>query len=173
MSGVTPVVADSGGAMPPDSNPAPTVTIRQEWGDLAVGGAILAMAAWFYATAGTIEDFSGGGIGAADFPQGIAALLGLGTLVILVGALSRLLADGRGRTIVIRRYRHVAGGMVLLVAFPALMESFGFYLAMTPWLAAFLVLAGERRPLHVIAYVAGFLLFTKVTFEMILGTPLP
>ncbi|WP_102958096.1 tripartite tricarboxylate transporter TctB family protein [Mangrovicella endophytica] len=153
--------------------PAPTLIFRRDWGDLLVGAAILAVAAWFFVSAGSLEDYSGEGIGAADFPRGIAALLALGIAVIGVGALRRLAAGTAHHLVEIRRYGHVAIGMLLLLVFPWLMTAFGYYVAMGVWLAAFLVLCGIRHPLHVAAYVAGFLLFTKLVFEMILGTPLP
>lgn len=151
----------------------PFLTVRHEWGDILVGLALLTMAIWFFVGAANLEDFSGGGIGAAAFPQALAVLLGLGVLVIIVSAFRRLASHTSPRLIVVRRYGHVAVGMALLVVFPALMEGLGYYLAMAVWLAAFLVLAGIRHPIHVVAYVGGFLLFTKVVFETILGTPLP
>lgn len=153
--------------------PAPTLTVRRKWGDIAIGTGLLVLAIWFFVTAGGIEDYSGEAIGAADFPRGIALLLAIGSLVIVIGAIRKVPVTSDENFLVIRRYRHVALGMLLLVSFPALMQVAGFYLAMAPWLAAFLVLAGERRPLHVAVYVAGFLIFTKVVFEMILGTSLP
>jgi hypothetical protein len=153
--------------------PAATLTVRREWGDLVVGAGLLVIATWFYVTAGGLEDYSGEGIGAADFPRGISILLAIGAIGLIAGAIRRLASTQEQHLVLIRRYRHVALGMVLFIAFPALMQTFGYYLAMAPWLAAFLVLAGERRPLHVAAYVVGFLVFTKVVFGIILGTPLP
>jgi hypothetical protein len=147
--------------------------LRRAWGDVIISVALLAVAIWFFITAGGIEDYSGEGIGAADFPRGISLLLGIGAVCVLVGAVRRLAMGNERRQVIVRRYGHVAVGMVLFIAFPVLMRSVGYYWAMAPWLAAFLLLAGERRPLHVAAYVAGFLLFTKVIFEIILGTPLP
>lgn len=173
MSGDQFIGNGSDGVSPSELPPAPTWTLRREWGDLLVGIALIAAALWFFVTAGALEDFSGEAIGAADFPQGIAVLLVLGVIALILGAVRRIASGGERHVVVIRRYGHVALGMVLLVSFPFLMGTFGFYAAMTPWLAAMLVLAGERRPVHVVGYVAGFLLFTKVVFEMTLGTPLP
>lgn len=164
--------ADEPLGLPEKLPPAATVTVRREWGDLVVGAGLLGIAIWFFVTAGGIEDYSGEAIGAADFPRGIAFLLGVGALGIIAGAIRRLAMHNEDHLVIVRRYRHVAMGMVLFIAFPAMMQTFGYYLAMAPWLAAFLVLAGERRPLHVVGYVAGFLLFTKVIFGIILGTPL-
>lgn len=159
---------EAGAALPP----APTLRLRSEWGDLFVGIALLGLAIWFVVTANALDDYSGEGIGAADFPTGIAALLLIGTLLIVLGALRRLATGTYHGAIAIRRYGHVLLGMVLLCAFPFLMESFGYYLAMAVWLAAFLVLCGVRHLLHVAAYVGGFLLFTKLVFGVLLGTPL-
>jgi hypothetical protein len=64
-------------------------------------------------------------------------------------------------------------GIVLLIAFPFMMDAFGYYIAMAIFLSAFLYVANRRNPIAIALYVGGFLLFTKLVFEMMLGTPLP
>lgn len=149
------------------------IRVRLEVGDLAIGLVLLIVAAWFWLEAGGIEDYSDTGVGAADFPRGLAALLALGVVTLLVTAGWRIATQQAEHMIVVERYGHVLVGMGLLIAFPVLMSWLGYYLAMTIWLPAFLWLADCRRPLLILIYVSGILLFTKIVFESILGTTLP
>ncbi|MGB5802082.1 MAG: hypothetical protein WBG88_18435, partial [Mesorhizobium sp.] len=64
---------------------AATLSLSLEISDIAVGLALAALAGWFFFQASILPDFSGTAIGAADFPKGLAALLGL-TSVIFAGA---------------------------------------------------------------------------------------
>lgn len=150
-----------------------TIRVRLEVGDLAIGVVLLAVAAWFWFEASGLEDYSDTGVGAADFPRGLAALLALGVAAFLVGAVWRVATQRAGHMIVVERYVHVLIGMGLLIAFPVMMSRLGYYPAMAIWLTAFLWLADCRRPLTILICVAGLLLFTKVVFENILATSLP
>ena len=67
----------------------------------------------------------------------------------------------------------VLAAILLICGYPALISAVGYYLATAIWMVPFLLLAGMRRPVGIVASVAGFLLFTKVLFQMVLGTPLP
>jgi hypothetical protein len=152
---------------------APVMRIRLEWADLAVGSALLALALWFLVQSFWLEDYSGTAIGSADFPRGVAALLALGVAVLLGTAGWRLAHRLRGHTITVRRPLRVAAGMALLLVFPFAMSRLGYYPTMAVWLAAFFWLADYRRPLAILACVAGFLAFTKIVFEYLLSTPIP
>ena len=72
-----------------------------------------------------------------------------------------------------RRPWRVVIGMVLLLIFPYGMRHLGYYPTMAVWLAAFFWLADYRRPVGIVACVAGFLVFTKIVFEYLLSTPIP
>ena len=152
---------------------APVLRIRLEWADLAVGSALLAVAVWFLVQSFWLEDFSGTAIGSADFPRGVAALLALGVAVLLTSAGWRLARHLRTHTISVRRPWRVAGGMAMLLVFPFAMSRLGYYPTMAVWLAAFFWLADYRRPVAIVACVAGFLAFTKIVFEYLLSTPIP
>lgn len=152
---------------------APVMRIGLEWADLAVGSALLAVAVWFLVQSFWLEDFSGTAIGSADFPRGVAALLALGVAVLLTSAGWRLAHHIREHTITVRRPLRVAAGMVLLLIFPFAMSRLGYYPTMAVWLAAFFWLADYRRPVAILACVAGFLAFTKIVFEYLLSTPIP
>ncbi|MXQ10702.1 tripartite tricarboxylate transporter TctB family protein [Microvirga makkahensis] len=152
--------------------PATEVTIRSELGDIVAGLGLAGVAVWFLVEASALPDYSGTAIGAADFPKGLAILLLLGSLGLLGGAVWRLATGQAGESSTIRRPLHVLIGVLLLVAFPLMMSYAGYYLAMGIFLTALLYIAGITRPLLVFGCVAGFLLFTKIIFEMILQTPL-
>lgn len=144
-----------------------------EVGDIIVGLALLGVAAWFWIGAGSIPDYSATSIGSGDFPRGLATLLGLFCAVMVGAAVLRLVRrQPDGHWITVARPVYVVIGAGLLLAFPALMEAFGYYPAMGVWLAAFLWIAGCRRPLEIVIYVVSFLAFTKIVFEIVLGTPI-
>jgi hypothetical protein len=152
--------------------PAKEITVKAEAGDIVAGLGLAAVATWFLVEAIMLPDYSGTAIGAADFPEGLAVLLLLVSFGLVAAAVWRLTAGYAGEPSIIRRPLRVAIGALLLVAFPTMMAFAGYYIAMAIFLAAFLYLADITRPLLLLACVAGFLLFTKVVFEMILQTPL-
>lgn len=152
---------------------APVLRIRMEWADVAVGAALLAVAVWFLVQSFSLEDFSGTAIGSADFPRGVALLLAIGVGILLAMAGWRLVRHRRAHTITVRRPWRVAGGMAMLLAFPFAMSRLGYYPTMAVWLAVFFWLADYRRPVAIVACVAGFLAFTKIVFEYLLSTPIP
>lgn len=152
--------------------PAQEVTVRSEYGDIIAGLALAAVAAWFLMEATVLPDYSGTAIGAADFPKGLAFLLLLAVLTLVTGAVLRLTSGRSGESSTIRRPLRVLAGASLLIAFPIMMTYAGYYIAMAIFLAAILYVADVTRPLPLICCVAGFLLFTKIVFEMILLTPL-
>lgn len=152
--------------------PAKEITVRSEFGDIIAGLGLAAVATWFLAQAIMLPDYSGTAIGAADFPKGLAILLLLSALSLAGAAVWRLATRHSGESSTIRRPLRVLIGALLLIAFPTMMTYAGYYVAMGIFLAAFLYLADITRPLLLVGCVVGFLLFTKIVFEMILQTPL-
>jgi len=149
------------------------VTFRLELGDALAGAALLATAITFWVLSGDIDDGGGYGVGAATFPRGIALLLGIGALVLFANGIRHLFGAPSGHLVTIGRPLIVIAGMALMLAFAPAMRHLGYYPTMGLFVAATLWIADCRRPLHILAYVAGFLLFSKVIFEMILSIPLP
>ncbi|MDF2997767.1 MAG: hypothetical protein K0R27_3404 [Xanthobacteraceae bacterium] len=147
--------------------------MRFEVGDILVALALLAVAGLFWFFGAGIDDGNDYGIGAADFPRGLALLLAVASGCLLANAVVRLASGTGHHAICIGRPARVIAGMVAMIAFAPLMTRIGYYPAMAIFLAAMLWIADCRRPLHVVAYVAGFLIFSKVVFEMILSIPLP
>lgn len=151
---------------------APPFECRMEIGDLVAGAALFAFAGLFWVLGGEIDN-GGFGVGAADFPRGIALLLGVASLILFANAVLRLARGDTQEMLCIGRPARVAVGMALLIAFPPAMSHIGYYPAMALFMAALLWVADCRSPLRIVAYVAGFLVFSKVVFEMILSIPLP
>lgn len=149
------------------------LTFRLEVGDALAGAALLAFAVTFWVLGADIDDGGGYGVGAATFPRGIALLLGIGALVLLANGLVHLFGPPSGHRVTIGRPLHVIAGMGLMLAFAPAMRHLGYYPTMGVFLAALLWVADCRRLLHILAYVAGFLLFSRIVFEMILSIPLP
>jgi hypothetical protein len=152
---------------------APVLRVRAEWADLLVGLALLGVTAYFLAASFNLEDYSGGAIGSADFPRGVALLLGLCLLFLFGGIIWRFARHIRQHAIVVRQPVKVAAGMLLLLVFPVAMRQVGYYPTMAVWLAAFLWLADYRRPVGMFFCIAGFLAMTKLVFEYMLSTPIP
>ncbi|MCS0496888.1 tripartite tricarboxylate transporter TctB family protein [Ancylobacter sp. MQZ15Z-1] len=146
---------------------------RLELGDVLVGAALLALSITFWVLGAQIDDGGEGSIGAATFPRGIALLLGIGALVLFANGLRQLVAGPSGHWVTIGRPLRVLMGIALMLAFAPAMRAVGYYPTMAVYLAATLWVADCRRPLLILAYVAGFLLFSKLVFEMLLSIPLP
>lgn len=147
--------------------------MRLEFGDILAAIALLAVAGVFWFLGAGIDDGNDYGIGAADFPRGLALLLGIAAATLFANAIARLARGTTHHLITIGRPARVIAGMVLMAAFAPLMSRIGYYPTMALFLAAMLWIADCRRPVHVVAYVAGFLVFSKVVFETILSIPLP
>jgi hypothetical protein len=150
-----------------------TLALPLEIGDLVVGLLLTATSVWFFLQAMVMPDYSGTAIGAADFPKGLSVLLGIASLGLAGGAIWRMVSGNTAHPSTIRRPMRVFLGIALLVAFPSMMTLMGYYIAMSIFLSAFLYLCDCRNPVHIALYVAGFLVFTKLVFEMLLQTPLP
>lgn len=147
--------------------------LRGEVGDMIVAVALIALAALFFLEGRKLAGLSGPGIGASDFPQGLAALLAAAALLMILVAAGRVLARRPGHLIEVRRPLRVLAGMVLLAAFPVLMERAGYYIAMGVFFAAFLWVADYRRPVGIVVAVCAFLAASWLVFAQLLKIPLP
>jgi hypothetical protein len=141
--------------------------------DLAVGLALVAVAAVFWFAAADFAEADSTGIGAATFPRGIAILLGVAAAMLAARAILSLYGRLPSVTSVISRPGHVLAGMGLVILFPVLMSNLGYYIGSALWMPALFIVAGYRQPLGIVILTAGFLVFAKVGFEMILGVRLP
>ncbi|MBU6257464.1 MAG: tripartite tricarboxylate transporter TctB family protein [Burkholderiales bacterium] len=111
--------------------------------------------------------------GAGSFPRSIALLLGLCSLLLLGRTLLAWRARTRARPLAFRRPHAVAAAMGLALAYPPLIEALGYYPATALWLPLLLWVAGCRKPKLVVLPALGFLVFSWIVFQQLLGTPMP
>jgi putative tricarboxylic transport membrane protein len=142
--------------------------VRAGAGNLVAAGLLLAVAA---AVVFLTLDFPPPGDpndpGAGTFPRMIAGLLaGCGLLLLFQRSETEPLPRGSGLL-------RVAGVVVLLGGYAALLEPLGFVLASVLFLAAALLLAGVRRPLLLAVLPPGISLALFYVFYVLLRVSLP
>ena len=117
-----------------------------------------------------------------DLPTGHLSMPGSGFMPKIVAALTilfglALIARAReGGPFSAMRWtdgRHAAMVILITAAATALYTVLGFIITMLLMLFALLVLIERRNPLRAGAYSAFVVLLAYVTFEYVLGTPLP
>lgn len=139
-----------------------------------VGGLLfLAVAIWLWIGAAAIDDTGQGLNGPSGFPRGVAILLGGSALLLVVQSFAALAGRSTARPVTVQRPGYVLAAILLVILYPFLLHGLGYYVATGLWLLPFFWVSGCRRPVLILACSAGFLVFTKVLFETVLGTPLP
>jgi putative tricarboxylic transport membrane protein len=149
------------------------LAVRSEVIDLVIGCSLVLLAATFWLVAAQFDEADTTGVGAATFPRGIAVLRGVAAIMLVARAFLTLRGRLPSGITVTGRPGYVVAGMGLVVLFPVLMTSLGFYIGSALWMPALFLVAGYRRPLGIVLLTAGFLAFAKVAFEMTLGVRLP
>lgn len=149
------------------------VTFKEAPLDFLFGLLLVASAFALWIGADYIEGGGSGLMGPSGFPRGVAAVLGVSSLLMTIRALLALRSGSHGDEITVDRPLALLINMVLIVAYPILIMTFGYYLATGPWLVALLFASGNRKIISIIAYAVGFLVFTKLIFQMVIGVPLP
>ncbi len=142
--------------------------------DSAIGVLMLAVALWFWFGAASIQTRSPFSlVGPAAFPRAISALLAVCSLLFIGRSVASRLRTGISTKIAIDKPAHVFVAMALVVVYPLLIDTLRYYIATGLWLPVFLWVSGYKRPLGIVLVSIGFLVFTKIIFDKILGTPLP
>ncbi len=132
--------------------------------------ALVALSVWI--GAGYIERSETGLVGPAGFPRGVALIFGAVSLMMAArGAVGLRL--GRRSMVEFAQPLAVLAAMVLAIAYPILLGYFDYYLVTGPWLVALFLVTGNRKPVPILLYAGGFLIFTKLVFEKLMGVPLP
>ena len=130
---------------------------------------LLGVALWLWFGAAAIAD-SHGLVGPSGFPRAVGVLLGGASIAVLVRS---VLARRSAPAVHFGRPPQLVLAIGLVVAYPLLISFTGYYIATALWLPPLLRVSGLRGPVAIVAVTAGFLLFTRVLFQMVLGTPLP
>ncbi len=111
--------------------------------------------------------------GAGTFPRSISLLLGMCSLLLLGRTLRAWRCSTQVASVEFRRPGAVATAMLLTVAYPPLIEGLGYYMATAAWLPVLLWVAGYRKLKGIVLVSLGFLLFSRIVFQHLLGTPMP
>lgn len=151
----------------------PTMRLSAPVLDLIGGLLFLATALWLWFGAASIEDTGQGLNGPAGFPRGVAILLGGSALMLVIQGAAALSGRRQERPVTVQRPMSVLAAIILVILYPFLLHWLGYYAATGLWLLPFFWISGCRSPLLILGCSVGFLVFTKVLFETVLGTPLP
>ena len=146
-----------------------TIVMPRRWAEAAVIGVVMLVAIGFLWGAQDIRHVSDDVVGPSTFPRALSIILIAICTVIVVAAL-RLPSS---ETITIKRPTGLAVAMVLLIAFPVLVDVLGYYVLIIPWLLAFGWAARVRSPFLIAVNLITVLFVARVVFEEILGTPMP
>lgn len=149
------------------------IQLREAPLDVLFGLLLLLFAVTLWIGADYIEGGNRQLMGPAGFPRGVALILGVSSFLMAIRGLLALRSGSHSDEIVIDQPVAVAVNMALIVAYPILITTFGYYAATGPWLVALLFASGNRKILPIIAYAVGFLIFTKLVFQVVIGVPLP
>lgn len=141
--------------------------------DMLVGWLMLAFAIALWVGAGAFAPGAWHAQGPGTFPRGISLLLGVCSLLLLGRALHAWRAGTRPVVVAVRRPRAVVLAMALAAAYPPLIQALGYYPATAVWLPVLLWVAGCRKLKVVVLASLGFLLFSRIVFQQLLGTPMP
>ncbi|MGH6678268.1 MAG: tripartite tricarboxylate transporter TctB family protein [Bradyrhizobium sp.] len=140
--------------------------------EILVGAVMIAVAGWVWFAAAAIRSSSRGRRGPLAFPRGVALLLAGCSVAMVLRALRRRHTPA-DRVQEVERYGFVAAAVGMTIVYPLLIGWLGYYIATGLWLPPFLWIAGYRNPLGMLFCSLGFLLFTRVVFQILLGTPMP
>ncbi len=158
-----------------DADPtAPAVEFSANKLDVLSGALFFGLAAWLWHGAADIDVTSSSGVGPAFFPRAVAMLLAGGSfLLVLQGLAPTLFGIRPDKMIQVQRPGSVLTAIAIVILYASLLGRLTYYPATALLLPCLLWAAGLRRPLAIVACTIGFLAFTKILFETVLGTPLP
>lgn len=141
--------------------------------DASIGAVMLAIALWFWLEAAAIQSHSRSLMGPVAFPKAISALLALCALLMIGRSLAPSRLAAAAAAVSVERPWFVLAAMGMTIAYPLLIGALGYYLATALWLPPFLWISGYRQPFGMVFGTLGFLIFTRVIFQHVLGTPMP
>lgn len=146
--------------------------------DAISGGIFLAVAIFAFFYAGTFKSFPGVKYGPDLFPRLVAVLMGIGGLILIIGALR---PAGRQPLLNIAQwarnpqsYRIIAAVLGSIVFYIFLSDRLGFLLTGFIMLAGLLVATrGVSRTVSSLAISAGVIVILYLIFARLLRVPLP
>lgn len=150
----------------------PAIHIPLAWLEAGIGLFFLVLAGFYMAEAAKLpKPFSVGDVGAGRFPM-IIGVITLVATVLLVRAAVAGIMRGAEEKVAIHHPVQIALGIVLLVVQAILFETIGAIATIAVAGLLFMLVGGERRPLHLIAVPALMALGIYATFTLALGVRL-
>tara|TARA_R110000850_G_scaffold163452_3_gene288190 strand:- start:990 stop:1511 length:522 start_codon:yes stop_codon:yes gene_type:complete len=148
-------------------------TIRSESADLIAASLFILGSIWYIVQALGFPTRGSAWVQAHTFPIGIGILAILSAVVLANLAIGRILSRQRDEALSIYKPLTVFIGLICTIAYAIALPWLGFYLTSAIFTTAFGYAAGIRKVRSLAILTIGFLVFTKLIFDMALGTPLP
>lgn len=150
----------------------PAIRFPLAWLEAGVSLFFLVLAGFYMSEAAKLpKPFSEGDVGAGRFPMIIGILTLIATALVIRAAVASIMR-GDGEMVAIHRPLMVLFGMAALVVQAFLFETVGAVVAIAVATLLFMLICGERRPLHLIAVPALVTLGIYTTFTLALGVRL-
>lgn len=147
--------------------------IRSETADIGLALVLISASIWYIWTASNFPTRGSSWVQASTFPTGIGYLTIISCLALILFALIRIIRNQPLKVITIGHPWRVVIGMICTLIYPSILPALGFYVTSALFTGVFGYVAGIRKIIPLLAVTLGFLAFTKIVFEQILGTPLP
>lgn len=149
------------------------IAIRSEMADLVAASILVIGSIWYIVEAMSFPTRGSAWVQAHTFPIGIGILGILAALMLGLLAVRRIQTKQHLELIEVRKPLIVLFGLACTFAYALVLNWLGFYLTSALFTTLFGYVAGIRKIGPLVALTLGFLVFTKLIFEMALGTPLP
>lgn len=149
------------------------IAIRSETADLVAASILILGSIWYIIQAMGFPTRGSAWVQASTFPIGIGILAILTAIVLGLLAIRRIRTRQRLEVVAIHKPLIVLFGLICTLVYALVLNGLGFYLTSAIFTMVFGYVAGIRKLWALFALTLGFLAFTKLIFEMTLGTPLP
>ncbi|WP_059104358.1 tripartite tricarboxylate transporter TctB family protein [Shouchella shacheensis] len=148
-------------------------SLKYSIGEILIGTIILVFSLWFLMEALALPISRGGNdVGPATFPLIASGLCTAFSLIFIVQALVARKKDNE-KKIIVNGPKKVILSITAFLLYIALIPIISFYVSTLVFLPLLLLITKERNWIKIGLITAGFLLFSFVGFELILGVPLP
>lgn len=142
--------------------------------EVVAGLVILATLIWYILGALKLpKPFNATDLGAGGFPLLIATCTIVPTLLMIGIGIAGMMGKTERNFAVLHRPLFVLATALIFIAQAALLETIGVYLCVGIFSALVMVVAGERRPLHILGVPLAVVAFIYVVFALALNVVFP
>ena len=141
--------------------------------NIAVAAVLLALAGYIFLAAGTLPFGTMRVPQTAFFPQTLAVLLGIMSLILLARALAGREALGGGEKIETQGWIRIAVTLMTLAGFALALERLGFLLTTFLLMISLLRAIEAQKWRKVVVVALATALISYAIFSLLLGVPLP